>query len=97
LDIATNFVSSEEAVRAIFSPLKAKRKLQEDADEGGSGHNSKKKKKNKQRRRDKLVAAAERKNNRPHPRVPRAFSTRCLKSHAHTMRARSSTPSRSAA
>jgi hypothetical protein len=46
LDIATNFASGEEAVGAIFSPLKAKGKRQEDADEGGSGHNSKKKKKN---------------------------------------------------
>jgi hypothetical protein len=97
LDITTNFASSEEAVGAIFSPLKAKGKRQEDTDEGGSGRNSKKKKKNKQRRRDKLMAATKHKNNQPYPRVPWAFLTRCFKSHAHTMRSRSSTPSRSAA
>jgi hypothetical protein len=47
LDIATNFASSKEAVGAIFSPLKAKGKWQEDTDEGGSSRYSMKKKKNK--------------------------------------------------
>jgi hypothetical protein len=65
LDITTNFASSKKAVGAIFSPLKAKRKRQEDVDKGGSGRDSKKKKKNNQRRRENLMVIAERKNNRP--------------------------------
>jgi hypothetical protein len=87
LDIATNFSSGEEAVGAIFSPLKAKGKQQEDTDKGGSSHNSKKKKKNKQQLGDNLMAVVERKNNQPHPRVPQAFLMRCLRSHAHTIEA----------
>jgi hypothetical protein len=74
LDIATNFASGEEAVGAIFSPLKAKRKWQEDADEGGSGRNSKKKKMNKQQCGDNFMATIEHKNNRPPPKgAPSVF------------------------
>jgi hypothetical protein len=58
-----DFASGEEVVGAIFSPLKAKGKQQEDTNEGGSSRNSKKKKKNNKRRGDNLVATAERKNN----------------------------------
>jgi hypothetical protein len=65
LDITTNFASGEESVGAIFNPVKAKGKQQEDTNEDGSSRNSKKKKKNKQRRGDNLVATAECKNNWP--------------------------------
>jgi hypothetical protein len=43
LDITTNFATSEEAVGAIFSDAKGKRK--EDATEGSPSHDPKKRKK----------------------------------------------------
>nr|XP_034601195.1 uncharacterized protein LOC117861761 [Setaria viridis] len=43
LDIAANFASGEEVVRAIFDRSKGKAKREEDADEGASNRKKKKK------------------------------------------------------
>jgi hypothetical protein len=72
LDIATNFATGEEAVRAIFPDAKGKRK--EDAAEDSASHDPKKKKKKdkpgkRQNQKDALVFVAERKT----PRGPGSF------------------------
>jgi hypothetical protein len=99
MDVATKFVSGQEAVEAIFRKDKQPQgEPKKDAPEASAHRGTKKKAKNKsQAKRDaadaNLVAAAEHRNSRK-PLGGAGGSTRCSKSCAPITRVPSSTPSK---